>query len=61
MFKKNYIHVFPAAGADTDHVKVAISQDVKLCNLYKTGKYGKKIGENRENYHQKSGKIETFT
>jgi len=33
------------SGANTDHVKV-----VKLSNLYKIGKYGKKIGE-------KSGKI----
>jgi len=32
------------SGANTDHVKV-----VKLSNLYKIGKYGKKIGE-KENH-----------
>jgi len=32
-----------------------------LSNLHKIGKYGKEIGENRENYQQHRGKIETFT
>jgi len=36
------------AEADTDHVKVVISQG--LSNLQKIGKYGKEIGEN--NYHE---------
>jgi len=33
-------------------VKVVISQDYKLSNLHKIGKYGKEIGEKRENYQQ---------
>jgi len=49
------------SGADTDNVKVVISQDVKFSNLYKIVKYSKEIGEKSGKLLTNSGKIGTFT
>jgi len=49
-----------SAGADTDHVKVGISQG-QIVLLHRIGKYGKKIGEKSGKLSTKSGNIGTFT
>jgi len=42
------------SGADTDHVKVVISQGPNCISLHKIGKYGKETGENYQQNGRKS-------